>query len=95
MNTGIADAQNLAWKIHAVEKRWARETILSIYGQERRPVAVANAHQSVKNQVKLRNLTAALRDPPVDTASDDWIPWKEKLESELLANAEHFDSVRL
>ncbi|KAB8268133.1 hypothetical protein BDV30DRAFT_245965 [Aspergillus minisclerotigenes] len=95
VNTGIADAQNLAWKIHAVEKRWAKEAILSTYGQERRPIAVANAHQSVKNQVKLRNLKAALRDPPVDTASDDWNRWKEKLDSELRANAEHFDSIRL
>ncbi|KAB8216645.1 hypothetical protein BDV33DRAFT_194247 [Aspergillus novoparasiticus] len=95
VNTGIADAQNLAWKIHAVEKRWAKEAILSTYGQERRPVAVANAHQSVKNQVKLRNLKAALRDPPVDTVSDDWTLWKEKLGSELRANAEHFDSIRL
>ncbi|KAE8329721.1 hypothetical protein BDV39DRAFT_213552 [Aspergillus sergii] len=95
VNTGIADAQNLAWKIHAVEKRWAKEAILSTYSQERRPVAVANAHQSVQNQVKLRNLKAALRDPPVDTASDDWTLWKEKLDSELRANAEHFDSIRL
>ncbi|KAK6811273.1 hypothetical protein RU639_013121 [Aspergillus parasiticus] len=95
VNTGIADAQNLAWKIHAVEKRWAREAVLSTYSQERRPVAVANAHQSVKNQVKLRSLKAALRDPPVDTTSDDWALWKERLDSELRANAEHFDSIRL
>ncbi|KAL4747942.1 FAD binding domain-containing protein [Aspergillus terricola var. indicus] len=95
VNTGIADAHNLAWKIHAVEKNWAKEAILSTYGKERRPVAVANAHQSVKNQVKLRNLKAALRDPPTDTASDAWARWKEKLDSELRANAEHFDSIGL
>lgn len=95
VNTGIADAHNLAWKIQAVENGWANENILATYGKERRPVAVANAHQSVKNQVKLRDLKAALRNPPTDTASEDWDRWKENLDTELRANAEHFDSIRL
>ncbi|KAL5041106.1 FAD binding domain-containing protein [Aspergillus fruticulosus] len=103
VNTGIADAHNLAWKIHAVESGWASETIFSTYGDERRPVAVANAHQSVKNQVRLRNLKAALRDSPPDAAGsgsgsdlkDEWTRWKKRLDEELAANAEHFDSIRL
>lgn len=95
VNTGIADAHNLAWKIHAVESAWADESILITYGKERRPVAVANAHQSVKNQVKLRSLKAALRDPPEDRASPDGIEWQKKLDGELVENSEHFDSIRL
>lgn len=95
VNTGIADAQNLAWKINAVERGWASKTILSTYGNERRPIAVANAHQSVKNQVKLRSLKAALRDPPADKTSLDWTNWKAKLDDEIRVNAEHFDSIRL
>ncbi|KAJ5734900.1 FAD binding domain-containing protein [Penicillium malachiteum] len=91
VNTGIADAQNLAWKIAA----WAKEAILSTYGKERRPIAIANAHQSVKNQVKLRDLKAALRDPPVDDTLIDWDEWKNKLDQELRANTEHFDSIGL
>ncbi|KAE8363241.1 FAD binding domain-containing protein [Aspergillus caelatus] len=80
VNTGIADAQNLAWKIHAVERRWAEEAILSTYSEKRRPVAVANAYQSVKNQIQ-------------SFGRLDHV--KEKLDCELRANAEHFDSIRL
>ncbi|CAI7596252.1 unnamed protein product [Penicillium glandicola] len=95
VNTGIADAQNLAWKIHAVERAWADDSVLATYGKERRPVAVANAHQSVKNQVKLRSLKAALRDAPEDRTSSDGSEWQKRLDGELADNAEHFDSIRL
>lgn len=98
VNTGIADAQNLAWKINAVEKSWADDSVLASYGAERRPVAVANAHQSVKNQVKLRGLKAALRDPRSSSGSgetSDWIEWEKRLDGELRENLEHFDSINL
>lgn len=95
VNTGIADAQNLAWKIHAVERAWSDESILVTYGKERRPVAVANAHQSVKNQVKLRGLKVALRYPPKDQTSPDGIEWQTRLNDQIAANSEHFDSIRL
>lgn len=98
VNTGIADAQNLAWKIHAVEKSWADESILGTYGSERRPVAVANARQSVRNQMKLRNLKAALRNPPeqLAAATESRFPeWRQKLDHEMRENSEHFDSINL
>lgn len=38
MNTGIQDAQNLAWKLAAVVNGIAPTTLLSTYETERRPV---------------------------------------------------------
>ncbi|KAL8336116.1 hypothetical protein RB601_000105 [Gaeumannomyces tritici] len=39
MNTAFLDAQNLAWKIHAVEQGFADRTLLETYEPERRAVA--------------------------------------------------------
>ncbi|TRX90440.1 hypothetical protein FHL15_008609 [Xylaria flabelliformis] len=39
MNTAFLDAQNLAWKIHAVEAGFARREILKTYEPERKEVA--------------------------------------------------------
>ncbi|GKT57291.1 LOW QUALITY PROTEIN: FAD binding domain-containing protein [Colletotrichum tofieldiae] len=39
MNTAFLDAQNLAWKIHAVESGFAQRDILQTYETERRDVA--------------------------------------------------------
>ena len=37
LNTGIGDAQNIAWKIAAVENGWAGDALLDSYETERRP----------------------------------------------------------
>ncbi|KAK3321382.1 FAD binding domain-containing protein [Cercophora scortea] len=39
MNTAFLDAQNLAWKIHAVESGFARRSLLETYEPERKDVA--------------------------------------------------------
>jgi len=39
LNTGIQDAHNLAWKLALVARGEARETLLDVYEEERRPVA--------------------------------------------------------
>ncbi|MER5983556.1 FAD-dependent monooxygenase [Streptomyces sp. NPDC001787] len=39
MNTGIGDADNLAWKLAAVTAGYASEALLDSYGAERRPLA--------------------------------------------------------
>jgi hypothetical protein len=39
MNTAFLDAQNLAWKIHAVESGFARRDLLETYEPERKSVA--------------------------------------------------------
>jgi 2-polyprenyl-6-methoxyphenol hydroxylase-like FAD-dependent oxidoreductase len=40
MNTGIQDAGNLAWKLHAVHTGLAPEDLLDTFHGERHPVAV-------------------------------------------------------
>ncbi|HUB97536.1 MAG TPA: FAD-dependent monooxygenase [Stellaceae bacterium] len=42
MNTGLADAVDLGWKLAAVMQGWGGEGLLSSYEVERRPVAVRN-----------------------------------------------------
>ena len=48
MNTGIAEAHNLGWKLAWVVRGWADPTLLDSYEAERRPVGVANAHRSLE-----------------------------------------------
>jgi hypothetical protein len=56
LNTGIADAHNLAWKIAALRRGWAAPDLLDTYETERRPVAVANSQQSLVNAKLIREL---------------------------------------
>ncbi|GAA5161204.1 FAD-dependent oxidoreductase [Pseudonocardia eucalypti] len=49
MNTGIADAANLGWKLAAVLAGWAGPGLLDSYEAERMPVAVASLEQSNHN----------------------------------------------
>ncbi|WP_405495043.1 FAD-dependent monooxygenase [Nocardia sp. NBC_00511] len=48
LNTGIADAHNLAWKIAAVLRGEAGESLLETYDSERRPVAAMTLDQAVR-----------------------------------------------
>ncbi|MDG4782374.1 FAD-dependent monooxygenase [Micromonospora sp. WMMD961] len=51
MNCGIADADNLAWKLAAVHHGWAAPELLDTYEPERRPVALASAAESHRRLV--------------------------------------------
>ncbi|NWH09474.1 MAG: FAD-dependent monooxygenase [Alphaproteobacteria bacterium] len=57
LNTGAGDAQNLAWKLAGVLSGALCEPVLDTYETERRPVAAANAAQSVKNHFKMDLVT--------------------------------------
>jgi 2-polyprenyl-6-methoxyphenol hydroxylase-like FAD-dependent oxidoreductase len=48
MNTGMADATNLSWKLDAVLSGWGGASLLDTYETERRPVAERNATASVR-----------------------------------------------
>jgi putative polyketide hydroxylase len=48
MNTGIADAHNLGWKLAWVVHGWAGPALLDSYDAERRPLGVANARRSLE-----------------------------------------------
>ena len=49
MNTGIQDAHNLAWKLAAVIRGDAPESLIDTYETERRPIAQSNTDWSVRN----------------------------------------------
>jgi 2-polyprenyl-6-methoxyphenol hydroxylase-like FAD-dependent oxidoreductase len=63
LNTGVQDAQNLAWKLSAVLKGYAAPALLNTYEQERRPVAQGNIDQSVRNLTRTQDLYAAVGMP--------------------------------
>jgi 2-polyprenyl-6-methoxyphenol hydroxylase-like FAD-dependent oxidoreductase len=60
LNSGVQDAHNLAWKLAAVLHGRARPALLDSYERERRPVARNNADQSLRNALRLLEVTQAL-----------------------------------
>jgi putative polyketide hydroxylase len=65
MNTGIADAHNLAWKLAGVLQGWAHESLLETYENERRPVGEFTVNMSV---ARLKEL--ATPRPPSGTVNE-------------------------
>lgn len=49
MNTGLQDIHNLCWKLAGVIAGWADESLLDTYDSERRPIALYNAAEAVRN----------------------------------------------
>jgi 2-polyprenyl-6-methoxyphenol hydroxylase-like FAD-dependent oxidoreductase len=66
LNSGIADAHNLAYKIAAVHQGWASESILASYEADRRQIALVNSAQSVKNGKKIFSFLKALGTAGID-----------------------------
>jgi hypothetical protein len=71
-NTGIADAQNLAWKLAWVLRGDASPSLLDSYDAERRPVGAFTAEQAYTRYVvrlapelKSDDLTPFVPDPPI------------------------------
>ncbi|KAL9246560.1 hypothetical protein vseg_020078 [Gypsophila vaccaria] len=60
MNTGIQDAQNLAWKLASVVNGIAPITLLNTYESERKPIAIFNTALSVENFKAAMEVPAAL-----------------------------------
>ena len=59
LNTGVADAHNLVWKLAATERGWAPDGLLATYGTERRPVAEHNAAKSLENALRMIDVLVA------------------------------------
>lgn len=60
MNTGIADAHNISWKLAAVLRGKAHNDLLETYEQERRPVAEKNCQESLDNYNKMFDVVKVL-----------------------------------
>ncbi|KAH8201738.1 hypothetical protein TruAng_004090 [Truncatella angustata] len=104
LNTGIADVHNLAYKIAAVHRGWADPGILESYNEERRPIAMVNAAQSVKNGKAIFSFlktlgTAGIED--IQEARANLLksivdPGKqEMINEEVQGQREHFDNLEL
>jgi 2,4-dichlorophenol 6-monooxygenase len=101
LNTGIGDAQNVAWKISAVLKGQADATLLDTYEVERRPVAQMNSEQSLENAGKLFELFGVLYglDAEATRTHFDAMCGADERSPQLAAAVEaqrpHFDSLNL
>ncbi|KJS35046.1 MAG: hypothetical protein VR74_17945 [Hyphomonas sp. BRH_c22] len=102
LNTGLADIENLVWKIAAVERGEASSALLDTYETERRQVAQTNTSQSVANAMRLRVLLQALgqdigRDLDADALAGKLAdPAKRaEIDAAVAYQKDHFDSLRL
>ena len=60
LNTGVQDAQNLCWKLAAVLRGHASDSLLDTYESERRPVAAFNVEHSLRNAGKHLQIARAM-----------------------------------
>ncbi len=100
LNTGVADAHNLVWKLCAVEDGWAAPTLLDTYEIERHPIAHTNCHQSVTNAFKMVILAEALGLRPGATSADLAATIADpnnadRIADGVLEQATHFDMLGL
>lgn len=100
MNTGLADADNLAWKLAAVVKGWGSERLLATYQAERKPVALLNAQQSVTNALGMAAtgigpegaaVAARLESDLVEERLEE----RERLSEAIADQQSHFDALNL
>ena len=84
MNTGIADALDLGWKLAAVLQGWASSQLLDTYETERRPLAVAAMEEANLNLQ--RTLKRSL---PPEIMSDS--PEGERVRQEMTEKMKHSD----
>ncbi|KAI8302260.1 hypothetical protein K4K59_000598 [Colletotrichum sp. SAR11_240] len=104
LNSGIADAHNIAYKLAAVHYGWARSSILDSFEGDRRQVALVNSAQSVKNGKQIFSFLKSLGTAGVQdeqearenlhrSVHDPRI--RAKIAEEVEAQREHFDNVCL
>lgn len=67
MNTGIADAHNLAWKLAFVLNNSVSESLLDTYYEERAPVAKRNIEWSTENAKRFFDIYKAIHEGDHDT----------------------------
>jgi len=84
LNTGVADAHNLAWKLSYLMRGSAPETLLDSYESERRPVAARNARASLENAMRMGEVFTALA-----------APGRAGLKEAIANQATHFDMLGL
>lgn len=71
-NTSIQDSFNLAWKLAAVVRGDAHESLLETYNAERQPVGAAVVDRAFKSVVDMGPIAEALGFEPGQSAEDGW-----------------------
>ena len=101
LNTGMGDAQNLAWKLAMVKNGMAEDCLLDSYDTERKAVAETNSAQSMENAMRMFELLGFLlgSEPENMQAHFDAIcsnaSNSPELAAAIAAQKPHFDSLRL
>ncbi len=72
LNSAIQDAHNLCWKLAAVLRGHASDTLLGSYEAERRPVTGRNVERSVENALNQFGSAQALGIAPGADAETNW-----------------------
>ncbi|EMF01741.1 2-polyprenyl-6-methoxyphenol hydroxylase-like oxidoreductase [Streptomyces mobaraensis NBRC 13819 = DSM 40847] len=86
MNTGVADAHNLCWKLAGVIQGWACPSLLDTYAAERRPVAQRTLRQTVANTRLLQQVQQHRRERITSgetTPKEAEVPWSEQYFAQL------------
>ena len=102
LNTGIADADNLTWKIAAVVRGIANTKLLESYTGERQLIASTNLHQSVSNSQRMKVLMDCLGYSPDKPETVKEIElrlvnpvYQPAVQAAVHYQVDHFDSLRL
>lgn len=91
MNTGIADACDLAWKLDAVLSGWGGEGLLASYEAERRPVAWRNSQRSMTNSDTIDFVMAQVP-PDIEAPGPDGDAKRARLADNVRWMARQFNS---
>lgn len=102
LNTGVADVDNLAWKIAMCEAGRAGPGLLDSYEAERRGIAETNMRQSLTNSLRMRSLAEALGYGPDGTVDAQTFAARladpasrARVADAVTWQKDHFDSLRL
>jgi 2,4-dichlorophenol 6-monooxygenase len=102
LNTGVADIDNLTWKIAALEAGHAGPGLLDSYEVERKGIAETNMRQSLANALRMRSLAEALGYGPDGTVDAQTFATRladpasrAQVADALAGQKDHFDSLRL
>lgn len=101
LNTGIGDAQNLAWKLAMVKRGLADDKLLDSYESERKAVAEVNSSQSLENAMRMIELFGFLLGPDPENIAAHFekicatADTSQELADAIAGQSLHFDSLRL
>ncbi|KAF5517794.1 2,4-dichlorophenol 6-monooxygenase [Colletotrichum aenigma] len=104
LNSGLADAHNLVYKIAAVHQGWAKPSILDTYEADRRQIALVASSQSVKNGKTIFSFLKAVGTAGIENVDEARAnmyktihdPAKEDLIAQNVeGQREHFDNLEI